>query len=134
MTINYDRDKFIKLCQKYGFSLVILHGSYAQGKSRAESDIDIGLLGSPQIIRKRYFDIIRDFTEIFGDKFDPVFLNGAEAMITQRVAVQGIALYEKERGSFSSFKLGAIARYMDTKKFRLLEKQYIKSVIENIAV
>jgi len=129
MLFNYDKENFNRLCQKYNLSLVILHGSYAKGMVTPKSDIDVGFLGEPSIIREKYFDILRDFSSIFGDKFDPVFINGAEAMITYHIAINGLPLYEKTKGLFNSFKVGALARYMDTKKFRLLEKQYIKSVI-----
>jgi predicted nucleotidyltransferase len=129
MLFNYDKENFNRLCQKYNLSLVILHGSYAKGMVTPKSDIDVGFLGEPSIIREKYFDILRDFSSIFGDKFDPVFINGAEAMITYHIAINGLPLYEKTKGLFNSFKVGALARYIDTKKFRLLEKQYIKSVI-----
>lgn len=130
MLLNYDKRNFEQLCQKYDLSLAILHGSYAKGIVTAKSDIDIGFLGEPAIIKEKYFDILKDFSEIFGDKFDPVFINGAEAMITYHVALNGIPIYEKTKGLFNSFKLGALARYFDTKKFRILEKQYIKSTIQ----
>lgn len=128
--LKYNKDKFNKICRKYDLSLVILHGSYAKGIITAKSDIDVGFLGEPKVIKEKYFDIIKDFSSIFGDGFDPVFLNGAEAMITYQVALRGKVLYEKTAGLFNSFKVAALARYMDTKKFRVLEKQYIKSAIK----
>lgn len=128
--LNFNKEKFKATCQKYNLSLVILHGSYTKGILSPKSDVDVGFLGEPDIIKEKYIDILRDFSEFFGDKFDPVFLNGAEAMITYQVALGGIPLYEKSPGLFNTFKLAAISRYMDTKKFRILEKQYIKSAIE----
>jgi len=125
-----DKEKFNGICRKYGLSLVILHGSYAKGAAIPKSDIDVGLLGDPGIIAEKYFEILRDFSSIFGDKFDPVFLNGAELMITYQVAINGVPLYEKNKGLFNSFKISAIGRYQDTKKFRLLEKKYVQSAIE----
>ena len=130
MVFNYNREDFENICKKYNLSLVILHGSYAKGTPMAKSDIDVGFLGEEKVIKKEYFGILRDFSSVFGDKFDPVFINGAEAMITYHIALNGIPLYEKTKGLFNSFKVAALARYMDTKKFRILEKQYIKSVIE----
>lgn len=132
MLLNYNENNLKELCRKYSLSLVILHGSYAKGIVTANSDIDIGILGDQGVIKEKYFDILRDFSLIFGDKFDPVFLNGAEAMINYHTAVNGIPLYEKIKGAFNLFKLAAISRYMDTKKFRLLEKQYIKSVVQKM--
>ncbi len=132
MLLNYNKNNLKELCQRYKLSLVILHGSSAKGTVTANSDIDIGILGDRSVIKEKYFDILRDFSLIFGDKFDPVFLNGAEAMINYHVAVNGIPLYENIKGLFNLFKLAAISRYIDTKKFRLLEKQYLKSVIQKM--
>lgn len=130
MSLNYNKENLKKICERYDLSLLILHGSYAKGTSTSKSDIDIGFLGEPEIIKEKYFDILRDFSGLFGDKFDPVFLNGAEAMITYQVTRDGIPLYEKRKGLFNSFKVAAISRYLDTRKFRLLEKRYIKMSIE----
>jgi predicted nucleotidyltransferase len=129
MLPSYDKENFKKVCEKFNLSLVILHGSYAKDTVTSKSDIDVGILGEPDIIKERYFEILGDLSEFFGDKFDPLFINGAEPMITYHAAVDGIPLYEKTKGLFNSFKVGAMARYMDTRKFRLLEKQYIKSAI-----
>jgi predicted nucleotidyltransferase len=130
--LNYNQNNLNNLCRKYNLSLVILHGSYAKDITTSRSDIDIGILGDPKIIEKKYFDILKDFSSLFGDKFDPVFLNGAEAMITYQVATNGRPLYEKVKGLFNLFKVSALARYLDTKKFRALEKQYLKSAIQRI--
>jgi len=131
-TLVYDKVKFIGLCHKYKLRLVVLHGSYAKGYTTPRSDIDVGILGAPGTIKNQYFDILRDFSSIFGDKFDPVFLNGAEAMITRNVALNGISLYEEAPGVFNAFKVGALARYLDTNKFRVLEKEYIQSAIQRM--
>ncbi|MFH0732700.1 MAG: nucleotidyltransferase domain-containing protein [Candidatus Omnitrophota bacterium] len=130
MMLAYNNKNFNKLCKKYKLSLGILHGSYARDCANSNSDIDIGFLGEPGIIKKKYFDIMNDFSSVFGDKFDPVFLNGAEAMITYHVAINGVPLYEKTKGLFNKFKIGAMSRYIDTKKFRLLEKKYLKLAIK----
>lgn len=130
--LNFDQERFKVTCERYNLSLVILHGSYAKGTVVPKSDIDIGFLGEADIIKEKYLDILRDFSNFFGDKFDPVILNGAEPMITYHVALNGIPLYEKTKGLFNCFKVGALARYLDTKKFRLLEKQYLKSAIQKV--
>jgi len=52
MSFNYDKENFNRLCQKYNLSLVILHGSYAKGIVTSKSDIDVGFLGEPRIIRE----------------------------------------------------------------------------------
>lgn len=127
--LGFDKEELKRICEKYNLSLVILHGSYAKGMVSSKSDVDIGLLGDPEIIKKNCLAMMNDFCSIFGDRFDPVFLNGAEAMITYQVALNGVPLYEKKKGLFSNFKTASILRYMDTKRFRILEKKYLESMI-----
>jgi predicted nucleotidyltransferase len=129
MDFNFNNKKIKKICRKYRIKLLILHGSYASGHATGTSDIDIGILGKNKFDSNQYLDILNDFVEIFGDKFDPVFLNGAEPMISYRVAVNGRPLYEGAEGIFASFRVQSIARYMDSKKFRELEKLYIKRAV-----
>jgi predicted nucleotidyltransferase len=126
---SYDRAKIWSLCEKHGLKLFILHGSYAKGTATERSDIDIGILSKTKIDYKRYRDILNDFGEIFGEKFDPAFLNNAEPMICYHVALAGQPLYEAKRGDFSDFKVQAMGRYLDAKKFRELEKAYLKRAI-----
>lgn len=127
--INFNTEQIGSLCRKYGISLLILHGSYAKGTITPHSDVDVGIMGESALVKERYFDILNDFVVVFGDKFDPVFINGAEAMIAYQIALNGTPLYEKTKGAFNEFKVNSIARYMDTRKFRILEKKYIASVI-----
>ncbi|MGB8951389.1 MAG: nucleotidyltransferase domain-containing protein [Candidatus Aminicenantales bacterium] len=130
MNLKIDPEKIKKLCQKHRINLLILHGSYATATATSQSDLDIGILSCEKVDLDKYLDILKDFSDIFGDKFDPVFLNGAEPMISYRVALLGKLLYEKRKGLFASFRIQSIARYMDSKKFRTLEKFYIKQAIK----
>lgn len=125
--LKYDQNKLEDFCRKYSLRLLVLHGSYAKNLAGEKSDIDVGILGySSQIVKERYLDIMDDLVSVFGDKVDPVFLNNAESMITYHVAVNGKPLYEENPGIFNNFRAGAISRYIDTKKFRLLEAQYVR--------
>lgn len=129
MTLKYNSEKIKGICQKHNIKLLILHGSYAKGKETDKSDIDIGILGKEKIDFKKYSDILADFGGIFGEKFDPAILNGAEPMISYHVAMAGKPLFEMAKGDFANFKVQSIARYMDSKKFRDLEKYYIKRAV-----
>ncbi|MEK7377041.1 MAG: nucleotidyltransferase domain-containing protein [Candidatus Margulisiibacteriota bacterium] len=130
MEDQFDIEKIKGICGKYGIDLLIIHGSYSKGTHTKDSDIDIGILGISKKIKGNYSEIIKSFSGVFGDKFDPVFLNGAEPLITFQVAMNGKVLYEREKGLFGYFKVKAIGRYLDSKKFRDLERNYIKSAIK----
>lgn len=129
MNLKIDKERLKKLCKKYDILLITLHGSYAKGNAKAKSDVDIGILSRKKSDSNQQLNILNDFGEIFGDKFDPVFLNGAEPLITYQVALHGKPLFEEKKGTFQRFRVQAIAKYMDSKKFRIMEKSYIKRAI-----
>ncbi|NIO49791.1 MAG: hypothetical protein GTN73_10215 [Candidatus Aminicenantes bacterium] len=131
MNLKIDEERLKKLCQKSGILLIVLHGSYAEGnvKVREKSDIDIGILSRKKFDSSKQLNILTELSEVFGDRFDPVFLNGAEPLISYRVAIHGTPLFEDEERIFQRFRIQAIARYMDSKKFRILEKSYLKRAI-----
>ena len=117
------------MCDIGNIQLLILHGSYATGKAEDKSDIDIGILSQEKFDLNNQLNILNDFSEVFGDKFDPVFLNGAEPLISYQVAIHGKPLFEETKGIFQRFRIQAVARYMDSKKFRIMEKSYLKRAI-----
>lgn len=129
MDLKIDKKRLKNLCQKYNIQLLILHGSYAAGNAASKSDIDIGILGREKFGSNNKLNILNDFSEVFGDKFDPVFLNGAEPLISYQAAIHGKPLYEETQGVFQRFRLQAVAKYMDSKKFRDMEKLYLKRAI-----
>ncbi len=127
--LKINKERLKNLCQKYNIQLIILHGSYATGNEEGKSDIDIGILGREKLDLNNQLNILNDFSEVFGDKFDPVFLNGAEPLISYQVAIHGKPLFEETEGIFQRFRIQAVARYMDSKKFRNMEKLYLKRAI-----
>ena len=129
MKMKLPKNKIETVCRKHGLVLLILHGSHARGCAHRRSDIDIGVLTAEKIDAQRYLDLIHDFGEIFGDQFDPVILNGAEPLISYQVAIHGEPIYEQKKGAFAAFQVQAVSRYLDSKKFRDLEKLYIKRAV-----
>lgn len=129
MNLRIDKEGLKKLCQKNGILLIVLHGSYAEGNEREKSDIDIGILSRKKFGSSKQLNILSELGEVFGDRFDPVFLNDAEPLISYRVAIHGKPLFEDEESIFQRFRIQAIAKYMDSKKFRTLEKSYLKRAI-----
>ena len=126
--VSFDRGKLNDLCRRYDLKLVVLHGSCATGRKRKKSDIDIAILGRSEKLKGNHLEIIGKFSGLFGDSCDLAFLNNAESMIVYQTAMKGIPLYEAEKGCFAEFKTTAISTYQDTKKFRELEKLYLRNI------
>ena len=127
--LNYDHEKLKKICVKNQIALLVVHGSQVAGQATAESDIDVGLL-MKKSNQKKYFKVIGELADVFGEKCDPVFLNEAESMIAYQVALNGVPLYEAKRGLFDAFMTTSISRYQDARKFRQLEKEYLQEKVK----
>lgn len=132
MRVKVPQKKIAALCKKHRVILMILHGSQARGHANRQSDVDIGILTAAKIESEQYPELLNDFSEVFGDQFDPVILNGAEPLITYQVAIHGKPLFEERKGVFASFQVQAVSRYQDSRKFRELEKIYIKRAIAEV--
>lgn len=126
------KKKIAGLCKKHQIILLILHGSHARGQSGRSSDLDIGILAKNKIHSEQYMIMLEDFGEVFGEKFDPVILNSTEPLISYQVAIHGKLLFEQKKGAFAAFRIQAISRFLDSKKFRDLEIIYIKRAIARI--
>lgn len=67
MELVFDRKKLDKAAKKYDLKFVILHGSYATGHHRQDSDLDIAVLGKKKINFSQLLKLIGDFEHIFGN-------------------------------------------------------------------
>lgn len=132
MELKYNNNNIEKICKKLGISLLVLHGSYAKGIANKDSDIDVGVLYGKKATSEDFFGLFNAFADVFSGKFDPVLLNNAEPLISYQVAIKGKPIYERTKGDFEKYRMMAIGRYFDTKKFRELEKEYIKRAVDTI--
>lgn len=113
--------------------LAVLHGSHAKGITRKRSDIDFAVRSKIKRIDSQYFmKVLGDFTGIFGDKLDLVFLNEAPPMLKYRIAVYGKLLFEEREGLFEDFKVESSHFYADTKKFRDMNSFFINGFLKGV--
>ena len=57
--------KLIKIFKKYQLKLIVLFGSFASGKNRKDSDVDLAVLGSEKISFEKQLKLINEFSQIF---------------------------------------------------------------------
>lgn len=105
-----------------GVELIVVFGSHARGKARADSDLDVGVLFSAG---RCELDLLEEVREALGggDDLDLVCLNRAGSLLLKEAAQDGIVQFESRPGAVEEFRLRAYKRYMDTAKFRRLEAE-----------
>jgi len=100
-----------------GVQAVFLFGSFAKGKNRPESDVDIAVLLDPAIAPEDYLDrrlqLMGDLSSRLSREADVVILNEAGPVLTHQVLEQDRMLYETDHQKTTSFKARAMIQYVD---------------------
>lgn len=119
------------LCQKHGISLIVLFGSQVRGSAKEDSDVDLGLLlETYPITPSEELTLIRELVWTTENaNLDIAILNHADPLLGYHVACHGHPLYEREPHSFNRFQLRAWKRFIDTAKFRRLQRPFIEAFL-----
>lgn len=129
ISIDYNREKLVKVAKKYDLMFVVLFGSKARGEHpNAESDIDIAVLPSEESDYELFKNLFSEFSDIFrGENVDVRFLEGGNLLFRYEVVKDGILLAGNEK-KYENYKLSIIKSYSDDKQKYLpfLEKRLIK--------
>ena len=124
-------DGLTGLCQERGISLIVLFGSQVQGSAKEGSDVDLGLvLDAYPIAPEEELTLIRELVLTTENAdLDITILNHADPLLGYHVACHGHPLYERESCSFNRFQLRAWKRFIDTAKFRRLQRPFIEAFL-----
>lgn len=123
--------------------MLVLFGSRATGKIRANSDWDFAALYDEEIRKTLITDpfawfevptIISQMLEIPDDKVDVVELNNCSTIIAHFVARDGILLYEKESGEFEDFRKRALKSDLEMKEIRKTLREKIEASLQRWGV
>ena len=109
-----------------GLQFIVLHGSYATGKARPDSDIDIAIVGGSPMSATAHASLYQGLSEVFGDslnrELDLKSLYHADPFFRYQVTRDGILLYGDPR-AYSQYKMFAFRDYIDTADLRRLESR-----------
>jgi len=96
---------------------VFLFGSFAKGKSRPASDVDMAVLLDPAVPEGSYLDRrlqwMSDLSNQLGREADVIILNEAGPVLKHQVFEHGRLLYETDRQQTTSFKARSMIEYVD---------------------
>ena len=123
------QQKIDEVGRKYRLRFILIHGSYATGKMRTGSDLDIALLGEKPIEFEELLVIRSDLAEIFGDnpqrELDVKSLHKVDPLFCYQVANDSQLIYG-DLTDFNEFKAYAFSNYFDSKDLFHLEKILIQ--------
>jgi len=128
MQVRFDAEKLKKISRRYDLDLIVLFGSWAKGRARKGSDVDVAVRAR----RRKWGDadwelgLVGDLAGALesGGEVDVAFLNGADPLLLFEVASDGVPLFEAEPAGFAQFCSYAARRYEDNQKWFERRRRY----------
>jgi uncharacterized protein len=113
-----------------------IFGSYAAGRVRSKSDIDIAVLLIDTIDKRNYgqikLSIINDLIELLSfDGIDLVILNTATPLLSHEVIKKGMLLFSKDDAKRIQYTASATKRYLDTIYLRAVQDRILHEKIRS---
>ncbi len=104
--------------------LVVLFGSTAKGRRRAESDVDVAVRCAGTADLDTLYGVLAP--ALSTDRLDLIDLRRVGPLLAMEVARSGRLLYESRPGAFRQFQSLASRRYCDTAKLRQAQQRAIQ--------
>lgn len=130
--INEQKFKISKIAEKFQLKLIVIFGSFAKGKNRANSDLDIAVLGAKQISFEKQIDLTGELSRVFSKDVDLTVLNRANPLLLFQVNKNPVLLYGDQK-EFLKFKLYSFKAYHDYAPYFKMEKKLNKKIINAYA-
>jgi uncharacterized protein len=92
-----------------------LFGSYATGKQKKRSDIDVAVYFNNPPCGLDLFSLINTLSDICAADIDLIVLNTASPLLRHQVMKHGVALTIKDRNSYRQFREVVISGYDEYK-------------------
>ncbi|KKP78198.1 MAG: hypothetical protein A2271_04320 [Candidatus Moranbacteria bacterium RIFOXYA12_FULL_35_19] len=122
--------KTAEIAKKQKLKLVVIFGSFASGKNRKDSDLDLGVLSEKEISFEKQVALINEFSQIFKKNVDLSVLNRANPLLLFEASKNPILLFGKKK-EFFEFRLHAFHAYNDYQPFFKLENELNKKIIKS---
>ncbi|MBC8588818.1 type VII toxin-antitoxin system MntA family adenylyltransferase antitoxin [Paratissierella segnis] len=121
--INKSKDILIK---HENIIFAYIFGSYAQGKIRSDSDIDIAIYLENSIDMETYFEIKISLMEACKREIDLVILNDATPLLKYEIYRNNILLFTRDKTEETNYKVKVLFEYNDINRY--LDLSYNKTI------
>ena len=127
MTIDDAQKKSLQIiAEKYGIDLVMLFGSYAEGRNTKNSDIDIGYAKKERLSFDDEIHLADDFQTIFNiERADIVYIPRASSLFMYMILQNGQILFERNSTFFPNLYTYALKRFEDSKPLYKMHFDYL---------
>lgn len=105
---------------------VYLFGSQAQGRARADSDIDLAIVPRSAALRKHKLDILTDLVEVGFERVDLVFLDGRDVVLGHQAVRLNQVIYSTPDFDSGSYFSLVIRQYLDFLPYLKVQREAMK--------
>lgn len=123
--VEYNKAQLNRVARKYKLKFVILHGSYATGRSHKGSDLDIAVLGKERLSFDTHMKLFQELANIFGNsdrrELDLKTLDKVSSLFRYEVTRDGVLLYGNLT-EYEEYKAVSYRIYEDARPLRELEE------------
>ena len=129
MDFIFDTKLLASVAEQYQLDFVILHGSYATGRPRPDSDVDIAIVRKQPLSFDDSAKLYGALAGIFGDtaarELDLKSLYGVDPFLRNEVVRGGRLLYG-DRSAYEDYKAATGRMFEDARPLFELERALIK--------
>lgn len=126
------KNRIKKIAEKYNLKLVLVFGSYVNGNTHPQSDLDIAVLSEKDFDFSKHCSLVCDFEKIFsGRNIDLVLLNRANPLLLKKI-LENCQIIHGKKKILESLKLYSFHRYCDYQKYFDLERKFVNQFIRKI--
>ena len=124
-----------ELGRRRRLKFIILHGSYATGRTHPHSDLDVAVLGKSEITRDELLDLYAEIAEVLGDlperELDLKTLHRKDPLFLYQVMKDSRLLFGNPT-EYHEFKAYAFRQFHDSRDLRRLERILTYRLLERI--
>jgi uncharacterized protein len=126
------KTQIAKIAEKFQLKLVMIFGSFASGKNREDSDLDIAVLDLKNASLNEQISLTNELSLIFKKNVDLSVLDKANPLLLFQISKNSILLHGNKE-EFFKFKLYAFNVYNDYAPYFEMEKKLNKKIISAYA-
>ncbi|CAN5440980.1 hypothetical protein BH09MYX1_BH09MYX1_54910 [soil metagenome] len=93
--------------------LAVLFGSFASGRERPESDVDIAIEPTTDLTLADEMELASALSRAVKREVDLVRIDRADPLLGREIARNGIPIIEERAGAFAAYRARAIAEWID---------------------
>lgn len=129
------KQKIKALCRKYDLYFCVLFGSGSSAKNRKlQRDYDLAFYGGQRLPSDLKLKLYHVLQPLFDKPVDVILVQPLmDPLLAYEISTKGKLVVELQKDSFLSFQTRAWKDYLDSKRYRDYEREYIRRKVKDVS-